>query len=189
MPERLYQGRFDEHLEPLNHQDVTPTGFTGLSLPHHRLKVSPGPASEVGRFVREAQAGAFITSPEAAAEYLHKNIYTPFDHFDQEELWVLLLDTKNKITHEAMVYRGTVNTAQIRVAELFKAAVRVNATGLIMSHCHPSGDPTPSPEDVHVTRCAVESGTLLGIELLDHIVVGSQAQWVSMKERGLGFNI
>ena len=86
-----------------------------------------------------------------------------------------------------MVYRGTVNTAYVRVAEFFKEAVRVNATGIILSHNHPSGKPDPSPEDIETTRRAKEAADILGIELEDHIIVGKDA-WVSLKERGLGFD-
>ena len=190
MPERLYQGQFDEGFEPSKHQEVTPKNFVGLSSPRRPgLSLATGQtALELGRFVREAKEHYFVTSPQAAADYLLKNIYTPFEKFDQEEVWVLLLDSKNKITHEVMVYRGSVNKAYIRPVELFKEAARVNAVGVIMSHCHPSGDPTPSPEDTQVTCSAVESATVLGIELLDHIIVGRD-RWVSMKERGLGFKI
>ena len=73
------------------------------------------------------------------------------------------------------------------LAELFKEAVRVNAPALILSHVHPSGDPTPSPEDVRVTQQAYLASKILGIELLDHIVLGKDV-WVSLKERGLGFD-
>lgn len=86
-----------------------------------------------------------------------------------------------------MIYRGTVNSALIRAPEIFKEAVRVNATGLLLSHCHPSGDPTPSPEDVMVTRRVREIAILLEMDLEDHIVVGKNA-WVSLRERGLGFD-
>ena len=125
------------------------------------------PASRPGRFVQEARTNVQIGSPEAAAAYLQQHIYQPFAQFDQEEVWVLLLNTKNRVTHEVMVYRGTVNTAYIRPVEFFKEAVRVNASSLILSHCHPSSDPNPSPEDVTVTRAANEVAMLLEIELLD----------------------
>lgn len=85
-----------------------------------------------------------------------------------------------------MIYRGTVNAVSIRQAELLKEAVRVNSPSLILSHIHPSGDPTPSPEDVQVTRQVNEAAKLLGIDLVDHIIVGKDT-WVSLKERGLGF--
>ncbi len=105
---------------------------------------------------------------------------------DQEELRVILLDTRNKVLHTETVYRGSVNSSQVRVAEIFKAAIRRNATNLIVVHNHPSGDPTPSPDDVAITRSIQQAGELLDIKLLDHIIIGS-GRFVSLKERGLGF--
>ena len=151
-----------------------------------RLPEPLEPASQPGRFVQEARADIQIGSPEQAAAYLQQHVYAPFDRFDQEELWVLLLNHKNWITHQVMVYRGTVNSVLIRPVELFKEAVRVNASGLILSHCHPSGDPLPSPEDILVTKQAVEVATLLGIELHDHLVIGNE-KWVSMRRKRMGF--
>jgi DNA repair protein RadC len=113
-------------------------------------------------------------------------VFTPFEDFEQEELWVLMLNTKNRITHDSLVYRGQIDTIVVRMAEVFRPAVRVNARTIIVSHCHPSGDPTPSPEDVRVTEDIRQAGQLLGIELLDHLVIGMD-KWVSLKERGLGF--
>ncbi len=106
---------------------------------------------------------------------------------EQEELRVVVLDTKNQVVEVVMVYRGTINSSAVRVAEVFKAAIRRNAAAIILAHNHPSGDPTPSSEDVAVTREIVEAGKLLGIELLDHLVIGGGGQWVSLRERGLGF--
>jgi DNA repair protein RadC len=80
-----------------------------------------------------------------------------------------------------------VNATSLRVGELFRDAVRHNATALIVVHNHPSGDPTPSPEDVAVTRTLVEAGKLMDIEVLDHLVIGKQ-KYVSLKERRLGFS-
>jgi len=140
----------------------------------------------LGRFVREVQGEAFIRSPAEAATHLMNRIYTPFDKFDQEEIWSLLLNAKNQVTHEVMIYRGTLNSVHIRLAEVFKEAVRVNAASFIFSHCHPSGDPTPSPEDVVFNEKILQVSQLLEIPMLDHIVVGQDA-WVSMKDRGLGF--
>ncbi len=75
----------------------------------------------------------------------------------------------------------------IRVAEIFREAVRRNGVAIVVAHSHPSGDPTPSPEDVAVTREIVQSGKLLDIDVLDHLVIGDPSRWVSLKERGLGF--
>ena len=105
---------------------------------------------------------------------------------DQEELRVVCLSTKNHVQKVVTVYRGNVNSSMIRVGEVFKAAIRLNSTAMIIAHNHPSGDPTPSPEDVLVTRQIVEAGQLLDIDILDHLVIG-RGRWISMRERGLGF--
>ena len=187
MAERLHQLGFNDQFEIVFPLDVTPAGFSGLQFPRRRIEEVVAPATDLGRFVRQLSEPVWATSPQEAAHYLLTHIYTPFDQFDQEETWVLLLNTKNKITHKVMVYRGTLNAAYIRVAEIFKAAVQVNAAGLIMSHNHPSGDPTPSPEDVQVTRQIQEAAQVLNITFEDHIIVGDN-RWVSLRERGLGFD-
>jgi DNA repair protein RadC len=123
-----------------------------------------------------------ITSPADAANLLMLDMA----HLEQEHLRLLLLDTKNRVQASPTVYKGNVNTSVIRISELFREAIRHNCTGLIMAHNHPSGDPTPSPEDVRVTRQVVEAGKLLDIDVLDHVIIG-QGRYVSLKERGLGF--
>lgn len=105
---------------------------------------------------------------------------------EQEHLRTVLLDTKNFVTRVVTIYSGSLNTAVVRVGEVFRDAVRSNSAGLIVVHNHPSGDPTPSPEDVRVTEMIVEAGRLLDIDVLDHMVIGRN-RYVSMKERGLGF--
>jgi DNA repair protein RadC len=104
----------------------------------------------------------------------------------QEHLVVILLNTKNLVLKTSTVYVGNVNSSIVRTGEVFREAVRENCPAIIVVHNHPSGDPTPSPEDVHVTRRLVEAGKLLDINLLDHIIIG-QKRFVSLKERGLGF--
>lgn len=105
---------------------------------------------------------------------------------EKEELWVMLLDTRNRVVDIDHVYRGSLNSSQVRVGELFKTAVRRNGAAIILFHNHPSGDPNPSPDDIALTRAVVEAGRLLDIEVLDHLVIG-QGRWVSLKERKLGF--
>lgn len=87
----------------------------------------------------------------------------------------------------SQVYKGSVNTSLIRVSELFREAVRENCPALVVVHNHPSGDPTPSPEDIKITEQIVKAGKLLDIEVLDHLIIGHQ-RYVSLKERGLGFD-
>jgi DNA repair protein RadC len=106
---------------------------------------------------------------------------------EQEELRVILMDTRMRLMAVEGIYRASINQAQVRVAEVFKTAIRRNAVNLIVVHNHPSGDPTPSPDDVAITRALVESGKLLDVTVVDHLIIG-QGRFVSMKERGLGFS-
>jgi DNA repair protein RadC len=106
---------------------------------------------------------------------------------EREELRVVLLNTKNIVLRVATVYQGNVSSSLVRVGELFRDAVRLNASGLILVHNHPSGDPTPSPDDLHLTAEALAAGRLLDIDLLDHVVVGHDA-WVSLRDRGVAFD-
>ncbi len=105
---------------------------------------------------------------------------------DQEHLRVILLNTKNEVLGIQEVYKGNVNSSMIRVAEILRPAIRENCPSIIIVHNHPSGDPTPSPEDILVTRQIRTSGELMDIELLDHVIVGNQRS-ASLKEMGLGF--
>ena len=124
-----------------------------------------------------------VSSPQDAANLVMGEMAT----LDQEHLRVLLLNTRNEVlgTHE--IYVGNVNSAVVRQAEVFRPAVRANAPSMIVVHNHPSGDPTPSPQDVSVTRDLVNSGKMLGIDVLDHLVIGSGGRYVSLNETGMGF--
>jgi DNA repair protein RadC len=124
-----------------------------------------------------------IRSPADAANL----VMSEMSFLEQEHLRVMLLDTKNRVLDTPTVYQGSLNTSLIRVGELFRHAIRANCAALIVLHNHPSGDPTPSPEDVAVTQQIVEAGRLLDVEVLDHLIIGRQ-QFVSLKERGLGFD-
>lgn len=104
-------------------------------------------------------------------------------NLEQEQLRVMLLDVKNRLLGANLVYQGGINSIMVRLADCFREAVRVNAAAILLVHNHPSGDPQPSPEDVRVTREAAQVGELLGIDLLDHVIVGNRA-FVSLRERG-----
>jgi len=123
-----------------------------------------------------------INSPAEAAALVQYEM----SGLEQEHLRVILLDTRNRVLDIVEIYRGSVNSSQIHIGEVFKPAIRRNATAIIVIHNHPSGDPTPSPDDVAVTRAILQAGKLLDIDVLDHMVIG-QGRWVSLKERGLGF--
>ena len=107
---------------------------------------------------------------------------------EQEYLKVILLDSRNRVIAIVEVYHGSVNNSQVRVGEVFKPAIQRLAPAMIVVHNHPSGDATPSPDDVAVTRAMVQAGKLLDVCLLDHLIIGGAGRFVSLKERGLGFS-
>jgi DNA repair protein RadC len=119
-------------------------------------------------------------SPQDSANFLMAH----YGAVQQEIFVVLCLDAKNRIQNVHELYRGTAQSAVIRVGEVFKEAIRLNSTAIICSHNHPSGDPSPSGDDIHTTKDIAQAGKLLDIDVLDHIVIGS-GSWVSMRERGL----
>jgi DNA repair protein RadC len=141
-------------------------------------------ALEIGRrlLLIEYEQRFQIKSPSDVAQLLMLEM----SHLDHEQLRTVLLDTKNRVQGIPTVYVGSLNSSLIRVGEIFKEALKRNSAALIVVHNHPSGDPTPSPDDVLVTREIVLAGNLLDIEVLDHLVIG-QGRFVSMRERGLGF--
>ena len=124
-----------------------------------------------------------INSPQDVANLLMAEMAP----LEQEHLKALLLNTKNELLGVQEIYVGNVNSSVVRPAEVFRPAVRDNATSMIVVHNHPSGDPTPSPEDVSITKALVDAGELMGVELLDHLVIGSGNRFVSLNEKGLGF--
>lgn len=126
---------------------------------------------------------AVVRSPADVAGLL----MTEMSLLSQESLRVVLLNTKNQVLRVSEVYHGSVDSAMVRPAEVFREAVRQNCPQLIAVHNHPSGDPTPSADDIAVTADLVQAGRYLDIDFLDHIVIG-QGRFVSLKERNLGFS-
>lgn len=122
-------------------------------------------------YARSARAVADLLAPEMEA-------------LMQEQMRVVLLDTRCRVLDTIMVYQGNVSTAVVRMAELFRDAIVANAPCVILAHNHPSGDPEPSDDDVRMTKDAVKAGDLLGIEVLDHVILG-HGRHVSLKERGV----
>jgi DNA repair protein RadC len=124
-----------------------------------------------------------IRSPADIAQLLMAEM----SHLEQEHFKVLTMDTRNRVLADTTLYIGSLNASHIRVGEVFREAVKRNAAAIIVVHNHPSGDPTPSPEDVEVTRHIYAAGEMIDIELLDHLIIGQQ-RFISLRERGLGFN-
>ena len=109
------------------------------------------------------------------------------EHEATEKFGILTLNTKNAIAGVHVLSIGSLNSAIVHPREVFKAAILNNAASLICFHNHPSGNPEPSQEDISLTRRLVEAGEILGIEVLDHIIIGDEGRFISLKEQGLGF--
>ena len=124
-----------------------------------------------------------IHSPADAAALVRYEMST----LEQEHLRVLVLNTRNRVLDIVEVYKGSLNSAQVRVAEIFRPAIRLNAAAIIVVHNHPSGSVDPSPDDIAVTRAFIQAGKNLDVSVLDHIVIGGANRWVSLKARKLGF--
>ena len=142
-------------------------------------------AFELGRrLMADWPAGRWsIRGPHDVADRL----ILQMGRLEREELRVVILDTKNHVLRVATVYQGNVNSSLVRVGELYRDAVRLNAASIILVHNHPSGDPTPSPDDLHLTAEALAAGRLLDIGLLDHLVIGHDA-YASLRDRGVAFD-
>ena len=136
------------------------------------------------RLTTESPERPSITSPADAAALVQNEMAL----LPEEHLRVIVMDVRNRVMEIVDLYKGSVNSSQIRVGEVFQVAIKLKASAIIVAHNHPSGDPTPSPDDVAVTRAIVQAGKLLDIQILDHMVIGQNGRYVSLKERGLGFS-
>ena len=138
--------------------------------------------SELSKRLYKAAAdiGLNFTSPASVARYYMEDMR----HKRQETMKLLLLNTKTLLIGETDISKGTVNSAVISPRELFVEALQKNAVSIVLLHNHPSGDPTPSKDDILVTRRIKDAGILIGIELLDHLVIGNNC-YISMREKGL----
>lgn len=158
----------------LGQADVSRLRDVGLGL---ATAVRVAAACELGRRVIVATAdGERCDTPELAAAALVPH----FAHLERESLVVALLSRKQRLIAVVPVYAGNVAGTSVRIGELFTEAVRRNASGILLAHNHPSGDPSPSPDDLRTTRDAAAAGKLLGIEVVDHIVFGA-GRWISLQ--------
>ncbi len=138
-------------------------------------------AIEIGKRLNQQRPEEkyIIRSPEDGADYVMEEMR----HLKQEHFVALFLNTKNQVIHQQTIFIGSLNASIVHPREVFREAVKRSAATIICVHNHPSGDPTPSQEDIHVTRRLVESGKIMGIELLDHIIIGDR-KFISLKEKG-----
>jgi len=172
------------------------TALSRLSLDELQSMRGIGPASAyaihsalalAGRLNREpCTRGTLMTSPNAAVAHLRHE----FRSLSQEVFMVLMLNTKHRLIQCKQVTQGLVDRSQVHAREVFRPAIRANCSRIILAHNHPSGDPTPSRNDVNCTNSLVEAGKIIGIEILDHIVVGhgsedGSREYVSFREEGL----
>ena len=142
-------------------------------------------AFELGRrLLADWPAGRWsVRSPHDVADRL----ILQMGRLEREELRAVVLNTKNVVLRVVTVYQGNVSASLVRIGELFRDAVRLSGSGLILVHNHPSGDPTPSPDDLHLTAEATAAGRLLDIAVLDHLIIGHDA-YVSLRDRGVAFD-
>ncbi|MGO9177889.1 MAG: JAB domain-containing protein [Candidatus Limnocylindrales bacterium] len=156
--------------------------------PPRLIRETPEPMAECpscgARLALGAEGATWtVHSPRDVAERL----ILQFAGLEREELLVLLLNTKNVVVGQTTVYQGNVSSTLVKTGELFIEAVRRGAPRVILAHNHPSGDPTPSPDDLALTATAIAAGRLLDIEGLDHIVVGRDS-WMSLRDRWVVFD-
>ncbi|MEB3100379.1 RadC family protein [Ferviditalea candida] len=121
-----------------------------------------------------------IRSPKDAADYMMESMR----YLQKEHFVCLFLNTKNQVLAEETLSMGSLNASIVHPREVFRAAIKKSSASIICLHNHPSGDPSPSPEDIHLTRRLVQAGELIGIEVLDHVIIGDR-RYVSLKEQGL----
>ncbi|WP_179392698.1 DNA repair protein RadC [Sporosarcina sp. JAI121] len=138
-------------------------------------------AAEIGkRLYRKHSEGRYtIRSPEDAAAYL----MTDMSSLNQEHFVVLFLNVKNEVLHKQTIFIGSLNSSIVHPREIFREAVKRSAASIIAAHNHPSGNPSPSPEDIEVTKRLMEAGSIMGIEVIDHIIIGDH-KFLSLKEKG-----
>lgn len=138
-------------------------------------------AIELGRRLasKDVEERFTIRSPEDAASFLMQDMTS----LQQEHFVCLFLNVKNQVIHKKTIFVGSLNASIVHPREIFREAVKRSAASIICSHNHPSGVPTPSPEDIDVTNRLYEAGKIVGVDLLDHVIIGDH-QFISMKEKG-----
>ncbi|TWT26263.1 DNA repair protein RadC [Planomicrobium sp. CPCC 101110] len=168
-----------EHIQQL--KDATIEEMTSIKGIGQAKAVQLLAAVELGRRLSSKQTDMKYTirSPKDAASYLMADMTS----LKQEHFVVLFLNIKNQVVHRQTIFVGSLNASIVHPREIFREAVRRASASIVCAHNHPSGNPAPSPEDIDVTKRLMEAGSIIGIELLDHIIIGDH-QFTSLKEKG-----
>lgn len=194
----LRTGTKGENVIELANRILYQTGEEGLLGIHHlsieKLREMKGIGtvkavqivciSELAKRLAKAKAEKLLcfSSPDTIAQYYMEDLR----HEKQEHMKMLMLDSKANLLGDKDVFKGTVNASLVTPRELFIEALQKNAVSIVIMHNHPSGDPTPSREDLLTTKRIAEAGSLIGIELLDHIIIGNNC-YISFREEGILF--
>ena len=170
-------------------------GLAGLMRASHTdlLKIDglgPSKATQIMAVVELAKRA--MTLPPAERVMINKaedaaQLFMDMQFLQQEHVRILLLDSTRRVIASPTIYIGTLNSSVLRVSELFREAITRNSAAIVLAHNHPSGDPTPSPEDLELTHTLIAAGKLLDIQVLDHLIMGNN-QWVSLKALGIAFH-
>lgn len=162
-------------------QDCTLEELTAIKGIGNVKAVTLLAAVELGKRINQLkpQDRYCIRSPEDGADFVMEEMRL----LKQEHFVCLFLNTKNQVIHRQTIFIGSLNSSIVHPREIFREAVKRAAASIICCHNHPSGDPSPSQEDIHVTKRLAECGKMIGIELLDHLVIGDH-KFVSLKEKG-----
>jgi len=163
------------HLSTLSVEELTKYEGVG-EITAKRIESAFGLANYIRKYKKEEKF--VVRSPKDAARY-----FNDLEHQNQEFFDVIFLNVKNVVIGRKNIFKGSLNSSIVHPREIFKEAVRLSAASIICSHNHPSGDPSPSPEDLEVTKRLVEAGKIVGIEIIDHVIIG-HGKHVSLKEKG-----
>lgn len=170
------------YFEQIHHlKDATIEEITSIKGIGQAKAVQILAAVELGRRLSSKQTDTKYTirSPKDAANYLMADMTS----LKQEHFVVLFLNIKNQVMHKQTIFVGSLNASIVHPREIFREAVRRSSASIVCAHNHPSGNPSPSPEDIAVTKRLMEAGSIIGIELLDHIIIGDH-QFISLNEKG-----
>ena len=167
-------------LLPLARREWIPGNAVGSLGPSRVARV--GAALELGR--RVAMLATTSTEPIRRAADLAPRLIARYAHHVQEILGAVYLDSRNRVLREREIFVGSLSSATVSSRDVFRIALAEHASSLIVFHNHPSGDPSPSPQDLAFTRQLVDSGRTLGVEVLDHLIVASSG-FVSFEQRNL----